>query len=90
MIISIKNNKFLELRNIGKKQAAFAISLFNKQNCSQVQKIDEKKYRKTQKQAIKDADMLENQYLPQVKLDKTEVHISLSYSVFMFTHEYVS
>lgn len=40
----------------------------------QVRVIDEEKYKKVYEDIMKQLDRLENDYLPQVKLDKTEVY----------------
>lgn len=41
----------------------------------QVRVIDEEKYKKVYEDIMKQLDRLENDYLPQVKLDKTEVYL---------------
>ena len=41
--------------------------------CQQVKVIDEKRYKKTYEDIMKKLDRIENEYLPQIKLDKTEV-----------------
>ena len=41
--------------------------------CQQVKVIDEKRYKKTYEDIMKKLDRIENEFLPQIKLDKTEV-----------------